>query len=237
MSAWEEPWQLGALDVGPARRLRLSALLGRLEQASIAHTTALGMGREKTLDRGLLWALSRIRLEFARQPVYGERLTLATWPGETLHALFPRYYELRGESGERVMLGCALWLLMDERTRTMAFPDEHGVCVPGLTRGCEPPLPPALLPFAGEQTERTVLYSDTDLNGHMNNARYADWADDLLGGAYLGAHTLRLAQLNYQREALEGRTLLLKSRLQDGALRAAGRLDAARAFDLLEEFV
>ena len=69
------------------------------------------------------------------------------------------------------MLGCALWLLMDERTRTMAFPDEHGVCVPGLTRGCEPPLPPALLPFAGEQTERTVLYSDTDLNGHMKSQK------------------------------------------------------------------
>jgi acyl-ACP thioesterase len=70
----------------------------------------------------------------------------------------------------------------------------------------------------------------------MNNARYADWADDCLGGDYLAAHPLRLVQLNYQREALEGRTVELRVRRRERELRLAGYLDGARSFDLLEEF-
>ena len=82
------------------------------------------MGREKTLDRGLLWAVSRVRLVFARVPVYDEDLCLTTWAGETMHALFPRYYELRDAAGHAVAQGSSLWLLMDENTRRM----ECGCC-------------------------------------------------------------------------------------------------------------
>jgi len=236
MNIWEEKWTLGALDVDPARRLRLSALLGKLQTVSIAHTTALGMGREKTLDRGLLWAVSRVRLVFARVPVYDEDLCLTTWAGETMHALFPRYYELRDAAGHAVAQGSSLWLLMDENTRRMAFPEEHGILIPGFCRGGEPALPPALPAVRGGETDRTVLYSETDLNGHMNNSRYADWADDLLGGEFLKNRELRLAQINYQREAREGRTLRLRSCLEGSSFRAEGLEETQRVFSVLEEF-
>jgi acyl-ACP thioesterase len=233
---WQEDWTLGALDVSPARRLRFSALLAKVQLASIAHATALGAGREKTLDRGLLWAVSRVRARFARVPRYDERVRLVTWPGETMHALFPRYFELLDGEGRQLVLGSSLWLLMDGRTRRMAFPEEWGVEVPGLVRGDEPELPPALLPVRGPESGRTVLYSDTDLNGHMNNSRYADWADDLLGGERLAGLELRLAQINYQREAREGTALLLRSSFSGGVLRAEGLEETQRVFSVFEEF-
>ena len=52
-----ETLKLRSRDVDMHRRLRTSELFKLLQEASIRHTEALGMGREKTLDRGILWVL------------------------------------------------------------------------------------------------------------------------------------------------------------------------------------
>lgn len=74
------------------RRLRLSVLLGFFQEASIAHTEALGMGREKTLDRGLLWIITKQHVDIRRMPEYDEEITIRSWPGEMMHVLFPRFW-------------------------------------------------------------------------------------------------------------------------------------------------
>ena len=51
MSIYQQQLALRSSDVDAARRLRLSALFTLLQEAAIAHTTELGMGREKTLDK------------------------------------------------------------------------------------------------------------------------------------------------------------------------------------------
>ncbi|MBQ6235656.1 MAG: hypothetical protein IJK54_07025, partial [Clostridia bacterium] len=72
-------------DTDANRNLRLSRLFTLLQEASIAHTTELGMGREKTLDRGLLWIVTLQRANIARLPVYDETVVLKSWPGKTMH--------------------------------------------------------------------------------------------------------------------------------------------------------
>ena len=58
MSIYSIEYRILSSDTDANRRLRLSRLFTLLQEASIAHTTELGMGREKTLDRGLLWIVT-----------------------------------------------------------------------------------------------------------------------------------------------------------------------------------
>ena len=88
------PYQILSSDTDANRALRLSRLFTLLQEASIAHTTLLGMGREHTLDRGLLWIVTLQRAQISRLPVYDERIVLKSWPGKTMHLLFPRYYRI-----------------------------------------------------------------------------------------------------------------------------------------------
>ena len=124
-------------DVDMYRRLRTSKLFELLQEASIAHTEALGMGREKTLDRGLLWVVALQRAEIRRLPEYDELIRVQTWPGETMHVLFPRYYEILSEQGETIVRASAVWSLMDAAARSAVFPEEHGISIPGEERGGE----------------------------------------------------------------------------------------------------
>ena len=56
---YERELLLGSEHVDCFQRLRLSTLFELLQTASIRHTEALVMGRDKTLYRGLLWIIAR----------------------------------------------------------------------------------------------------------------------------------------------------------------------------------
>ena len=204
---YERSLLLGSEHVDCFRRLRTSTLFELLQTASIRHTEELGMGRDKTLDKGLLWVIARQYVVIDRMPVYDERITLRSWPGETLRVLFPRYYEILTESGETLVRGSAVWSLMDAETRTTVFPDEYGVEIMGVKTGGELPY---LTKLAALETPNcfdfSVPYSYVDLNGHMNNTRYFDLVEDHLPAAKSGK-LLREIHTEYSAEALRDAVL------------------------------
>lgn len=198
---YERSLLLGSEHVDCFRRLRTSTLFALLQAASIRHTEALGMGRGKTLDRGLLWVVARQYVVIERMPEYDERITLRSWPGETMRVLFPRYYEILSERGEPLVRGSAVWSLMNAESRTAAFPDEHCIEIAGTETGRELPyLTRILTTETPNRFDFTVPYSYVDLNGHMNNTRYFDLIEDRLPAAKAGKQ-VREIQAEYAAEA------------------------------------
>ncbi len=210
MSVDREELLLRSKDVDLYRRLRLSRLFELLQEASIRHTERLGMGRDKTLDKGLLWVVTMQRCEIARLPEYDERVTLTSWPGEMMHVFFPRYYRLADAEDNTLVSASALWMLVDEKTRKMVFPDEWGVEIKGVETGREIALPTGLKKLAfTEEASFTVPFSYVDLNGHMNNTRYFDLAEDRIPAAAEGKRLKRVCS-EYTAEARFGDRLTLR---------------------------
>ena len=216
MSVYRRELLLGSEHVDMHRRLRTSELFRLLQEASIRQTEELGMGRDKTLDRGILWVLGLQRAEVERMPEYDERIVLKSWPGRTMHVLFPRYYTVETAAGEPLIRASALWTLVDAKTRKLVFPEKVGVTIEGVTTGEEIPLPTAVPRVkCTNRAAFTVPYSYVDLNGHMNNSRYFDLAEDLTGAAAAGRQ-LREIRMEYASEARYGRELTV-SWEQDGS--------------------
>ncbi len=210
MSVYRQELLLRSKHVDMYRRLRTSELFRLLQEASIRHTEELGMGRDKTLDRGILWVLGLQRAEIVRMPEYDEEIVLKSWPGKTMHVLFPRYYSLETRAGEPLLRASALWTLVDEKTRKMVFPEKAGIVIDGVTTGEEialPSPPPSM--ECGESLVFTVPYSYVDINGHMNNCRFFDLAEDVTGAAAAG-RTLREIRSEYSSEALLGQDLTVR---------------------------
>ena len=222
MSVYEKSYRLLSSDVDAQQRLRLSRLFTFLQEASIAHTTALGMGREKTLDKGLLWIVTLQQVKVDRLPVYDEDVKLLSWPGETMHLYFPRYYRMEDREGRTLLTGSALWALMDRESRKMVFPEDHGVRIDG-EKGERPlPLPAAPKPAReGTREEFTVPYSYVDLNGHMNNTRYLDLAEDRMP-ADLRARPIREVRAEFSGEAKLNQVLTLTYGVQGAAFLLSG---------------
>lgn len=232
MSIYSIEYRILSSDTDANRRLRLSRLFTLLQEASIAHTTELGMGREKTLDRGLLWIVTLQQAKIHRLPVYDEPIRLRSWPGKTMHLLFPRYYRIEDRRGNALVEASALWALMDQNTRRVVFPELYGIKIRGVHTGRELALPASPRMPQGEQTGSfTVPYSYVDLNGHMNNTRYFDLAEDLMPPE-LRSRAVTSVQTEYAKEAREGDTLLLQHEASQNAYLLYGEHNGAKLFKL-----
>lgn len=204
---YERELLLGSEHVNLHRRLRTSVLFELLQTAAIRHTEQLGMGRDKTLDRGLLWVVTRQVVQITRMPVYDERITLRSWPGEMQRLIFPRYCEILSQKGETLVRASAVWMLMDSATRSAAFPDEYGVFIAGADREEQAPLIVPIQPVeTAQRFDFTVPYSYVDLLGHMNNTHYFDLVENLIPAAAEGRQ-LQEILAEYKHEARFGDTL------------------------------
>ena len=219
---YRKAYQILSSDTDCLRRLRLSRLFTFLQEAAIAHTEALGMGRAKTLDKGLLWIVTLQQAKITRLPVYDEQVTLESAPGQTMHTFFPRYYRLTDESGNELVNAAALWALMDCETRAMVFPEKHGIRIDAQSVPWKTFLPrPPKLPENAAVCDFTVPYSYVDLNGHMNNTRYFDLAEDLLPDE-VRKGSIREILTEYTGEAKPGETLRLELSRAGGEVRLCG---------------
>ena len=182
-TVYEIPLRIRSEHVDATRHLRTSELFRLLQEASIAHTERLGFPREKTLDRGILWVIARQSVRIWEMPAYDEDVRIVTRPGKRMHYFFPRFYEMR-RNGRTIIEGSALWMLISEETRTFVDPEEYGIRIPG-DPGCPEVslFAPIRLPDGASelfQSPFRARFSQIDINGHMNNARYFDLIEDLL---------------------------------------------------------
>ncbi len=224
-------------QVDMTRRMRMSELFRLLEEVSVAHTEDLGCTRAETLDRGLLWVITRQLIEIEEMPVYDDEIIIRGWQGDMMHVFFPRFYEVEKE-GRVIIRGQALWALIDQETREIIMPEDYDIFLPGRPGSDDMILPAIVIPkSAGEPVAVTHLvtgFSQMDINGHMNNTSYfniiddAVWADvsagDADGEAPDTAEAARIMPvpkslyINYMSEIKAGTELILKEYKDAGTL-------------------
>ena len=205
---YERTFPVTAGDTDRHGRLKASRILWMLQEVAGDHSTLLGTDRESLMRKNLFWAVIRHRVQITRLPGKNEKITVQTWPMPTTRTAYPRSTVAYDEQGNECFRGISLWVLMDAESRAMVLPGKSGVTVNGLLTGSELATPGSMaLQNAPLQMRRTVRYSDLDVNGHMNNCRYLDWAADLLPSDFHREHTLKEMTICYLAESWEGQQL------------------------------
>ena len=238
-------FEVSPVAVDPFGRLKASRILEYLQNVAGEHSTLLGTDQTALTEKNLFWAVIRHRVQITRLPGSGEKLRLETWPMPTTRTAYPRSTIAYDQQGNECFRSISLWILMDADTRAMVLPGKSGVQVNGLVRGCELQAPSSLIPKQmGSVQERTVRYTDLDINGHMNNCRYLDWVADLLPSTFHENHEIREFTLCYMSEVRESEPVQLHFDLTEGpvltmeALRGDSRMAAShsRVFSARVEF-
>ena len=198
-------------------RVKPSALLYFVQEAAGKHCALLAVDHDTLSHKHLFWAVTRNRVQITRLPRLGEKVFIETWPMPTTRVAYPRSVVAYDENGSELFRSISLWVLMDDRTRAMILPGKSGIIVDGTLTGTELTVPRAIVarPMGGCKA-RSVGYSLLDRNGHMNNTRYMDWADDLLDSEFHREHPVQEFTVCYLNEAREGDEITLHYELSDG---------------------
>jgi acyl-ACP thioesterase len=140
---------------------------------------------------------------------------MRTWPRGTQKLFAVRDYEFLDAEGKLAVRGRSGWIIFDTEKKRPLRPETIVNALP-LNEGRNA-LPDGAGSVPGIDNEggalrlgeRTALYSDIDMNGHVNNARYIAWIEDALDPElFYKAPQLRL-DINYISEVLPGETLEL----------------------------
>lgn len=197
---------------------RLDALFGCFQEAAGHHARNLGVGREDLERQGCFWVLSRCWMRIERYPVWGQEITVRTWPRgvERLFAL--RDFQFLSEEGEILGSGVSAWLILSQ--------DKHRLMRPGpIMRGIPPTQAPAV---AGDVLEKqanaqelselrrfSVRYSDLDVNRHVNNAAYVRWILDSFDAERHDRFRIAAIRIDYLSETVLGESIAVQAQAED----------------------
>lgn len=126
------------------------------------------------LNQNKAFIISSIRVEMYESLTFGDKITVSTWGCDPRGYSFPRSYSImRGD--EIICEANSIWALLDTRDKKLIRASDVS-----LNYSIDKPLDlanPIRFRIPSELTlslvgEYTIRYSDTDVNGHMNNTNY-----------------------------------------------------------------
>ena len=158
---------------------KLSGLFRELQELSGEAAAQWNASGIELMKLGLMWVVVRYEVGLARSFVPGEVLHAQTWALPVRHGMSQRNYLLLDGSGSPVLTGAGIWGIVDRRTRKLTEPEKYGLRFGTEVSEAVIPRPgtPAKLPLQGS-CRYTVTEADLDINGHMNNTRYFDLAEE-----------------------------------------------------------
>ena len=232
---YSQPYLLKTCSCDHMSRWKLSDILVQLQEIAGAQCTELGFGRIDLYKQyGVVWVITRTQVNMRRYPVFGETVTLTTYAGKPRRAIYPRNTLILDAHGDQIGECLSQWVLCSVEDRKMQIVKDVAEHFPA------PDLAPAIPSFmiapdvSENPTEETreAVYSDLDVNGHVNNTRYADWLCDSLGIPLLTKKQISSLVIDYRREIRPGNAITLRSNRSDDAFSMSGYIGDTLHFDI-----
>ena len=235
LKTYTQEFRIASYQADVSARIRPSAILEIMQEMAGAHAEKLDVGRSRLLPMNLAWVLTRVEVQMERYPVSGDVITVETFPMPNRRVFFPRYFIFRDAQGQQIGCAGSLWVVLDITTRKMANAAEIAPLLPDNRDLIAPMgMPATVEEIAGDTLEdhRVPVYTDLDMNGHVNNTRYVDWCCNALGIDTMQECVLRRFAVNYNQEILPGQKVRTVLNRQGDAFSFSGFEGEKRHFDV-----
>ena len=235
LKTYSQTFRVASYQTDLSARMKPSAILEIMQEMAGAHAEMLDVGRSRLQPMNLAWVLTRVEVRMERYPVSGEIITAETFPMPNRRVFFPRYFIFRDEKGEQIGCAGSLWVVLDVTTRKMGSPAEIAALMPDnrdLTAPMGMPATVEELSGEGASAVRMPVYTDLDVNGHVNNTRYLDWCCNALGIDAMRSHAMKTFAVNYNQEILPGQEVRTELRCDGGRFSFSGFEGDVRHFDV-----
>lgn len=222
----EQRFTVDSRDVDLTGCARPSAVLGYLQEAATMAALALGASGPEVLRKyHCIWMIARMWLHLDEPLAWNETFAIRTWHRGAQGASSYRDFDLLRD-GKPIGEAVSTWVLADADSYKLMAMDQlaefrgtdggalckerrlHGLKLPKVMTGRE---------------ERPMRYSDTDINAHVNNSRYADFACDALHlERHLPGRYVSELQIGYLNQCRAGETITVETACEDAVYYARG---------------
>ena len=177
---WEA--KVNTYDADKQKRMTLSAILRYQQEAGELQLAEVGGTYETLYKDGIIFIITTLGVKINRYPKLNEKITIRTWHMGNKGIRFTRCYEILSKDGEILTEGKSVFVIIDPVTHKIQKPKsfEKYSLEPNredITLVEEKFKMPEDMELYGK---KSMIYSDIDYNGHLNNTKYADIINDYM---------------------------------------------------------
>ncbi len=211
-------------------------LLQTFQDVAVLHANHLGFGWDVLNAEKKLWIVSKMSVVVHFPAMLGDEVVVTTWPSQPNKFFADRHFQVRRSDGTLLVEAISRWCIIDFDTRKMSNPamvsqkyyqGEYLSDVTGATFSSKKVVVDDTFVLA---YQRQVRWTDLDLNRHVNNTNYVDYALDCLDESALDDSYTAAFELTYHNECHFGEKLQLFSNVADGNHKVVGQKDNAVCF-------
>lgn len=214
---YSKDFDLRTTDFDCYTRLLPSSVLDLFQVAAGEHANLLDCGIDSLFERQLMWMLLRVKYCVIDQPALFERVRVKTWPLAAKRVGFERDYLIEGEDGRPLIKGTSDWVVVhSERKKIMPTAGIYPEAMEFLTDRSFEERPVKLKDFETDLPTLSICpgFSALDMNGHVNNTKYAGFALDALNPKR--QDEIIAFQIDYRHEVKLGEALSLFTSVTNG---------------------
>ena len=175
------------------------------------------MSQSKLVENGKSYVLCKLNMSVYKSARAYDEIEILTWPCESRGVSLVRCYQAR-IGGSIIAEATTVWGIIDIEKRRFCKLAEFEQYINVTEEPLELDSPSRIHIPSDMQLrlvgEKTVSYSDTDINGHMNNTNYPDLYCDFI--PRMSKKRVIMMGINYSSEAKEGEVLKIYMNESDG---------------------
>lgn len=216
---FERSYTVGNRDVGNNNKATNKAMLKYLENIACKHSDEVGYGINTIEQTGVVWILLDWKFNVIERPIYGQTIKVKTWSRKMEKCYAYRDFEVYDENEKVIAKATTKWVLLDANTRKiLRIPENFAVEYKQETQrhAFEEEID-KLRESENEEIsmELKTRRTDIDINNHVNNLNYLDFAYEILPEEVY-SQDLKNVRITYKHQTEPGETVNISYTKQDG---------------------
>lgn len=213
---FEEEYTIRSYFIDSKSELAPQELLMMMQEVAWSHVEKHNVGWDYFKQFNFFWAITRIHVRMIRMPKWNERVKLRTWGKASGRITHYRDHEMLDAEGNVIIEATSTWVILDAESgspqqvddlpRHLYVNEDKNAIIENA---------PKIKAISFPEEERIfipVVYSDLDVNQHVNNSKYLQFALDSFDIDYIERHRLKEFFINFIWQAKKGDFYAVQSR-------------------------
>jgi len=212
------PFRVRSYEVNTSGFVHLSNICNYFQEAAGVHANEMNFDISDLKKNGITWVLHRLQVQVKKYPGRWSDISVNTWPssGDGIRAY--RDYELIDSNDNVLAAGLSHWMMLHiHRRRPVRIPDhllhinsdleEHVIAVARNKI--------VIVDNKEKYPVARVAAYDIDMNNHVNNVKYVEWAAGFMSDITVNRN-IKSLDIQFLREAEVGEMILLSEKKDPG---------------------
>jgi acyl-ACP thioesterase len=213
-----EEFTVRAYEIDAKGKASVPTICNYLQEAAGNHATKLGAAVDRLFPLGMTWVLSRLHLQFSGFPHWREQIVVETWPSGRQGKFATRDFYIFDHENHVLVKATSSWMILDLKSlRPINLPDfileielpdrEHAM----VDDFKKLPAPSS----ANIERQFDVRLHDLDINQHVNNVTYIEWALETIPPDIWKAKMIRELEITFRSETKYGEGVFIQTEQQE----------------------